>query len=311
MEIVVINSFGPMGSSVVGAMVEKIGGLNIPVRKLGLHDYIMGNRSLSDNYILKRFSEVVNNHHVPIRQGGVSAVDRDASQPRQLINKDFISKDLSKLNKEKFDNIQDCYEHLRKLYAKAVVYKKSGNPVKHIEYTTDLIRFDPEALYSAYEKNFDKVHMIHLHRDFTDLMNAMASQSFISKSYIRKFKPFLIKKRYNLYKEYESIVSKIPGLHLSFKELFLPDTQKTIKKIADFLKMDMPSLDWGTEDYDLYGKLCSYNKAFTMIDDRQNYLSPMTKKLISSAVKKNVTIAHTVSVPFFYLMDSIRFQLTR
>ena len=40
-KLVVISSFGPMGSTVVASIVEKFGYLNLPIRKMGLTDYLL------------------------------------------------------------------------------------------------------------------------------------------------------------------------------------------------------------------------------------------------------------------------------
>ena len=50
MKIVLVNSTGPMGSTVVGSLIEKFDFINIPLRKLGLHDYLVGMRDISDPF---------------------------------------------------------------------------------------------------------------------------------------------------------------------------------------------------------------------------------------------------------------------
>ena len=50
MKLIVINSFGPMGSTVVSKSIEHYGFLNLPLRKLGLNDYLAGIRDLNDDF---------------------------------------------------------------------------------------------------------------------------------------------------------------------------------------------------------------------------------------------------------------------
>ncbi len=52
MEIIVINSFGPMGSTTVASILEKFGYLNVPVRKLHFSDYLIGKRKIDDPIII-------------------------------------------------------------------------------------------------------------------------------------------------------------------------------------------------------------------------------------------------------------------
>ena len=53
--LVVINSSGPMRSSLLVSLVEKWGYLNIPLRQTGLTEYLTGCRPLTDPAIRKNF----------------------------------------------------------------------------------------------------------------------------------------------------------------------------------------------------------------------------------------------------------------
>jgi len=57
--LVVINSWGPMGSSLLASLVEKWGYLNIPIRQTGLTEYLMGRRPLTDPAIRKNFRQSI------------------------------------------------------------------------------------------------------------------------------------------------------------------------------------------------------------------------------------------------------------
>ena len=67
MRLILINSFGPMGSTVVASILEKFGYLNLPIRKRNFHEYLINKRILSDPYfknetirILKGFEKEKN-----------------------------------------------------------------------------------------------------------------------------------------------------------------------------------------------------------------------------------------------------------
>ena len=74
--LLVINSFGPMASSVVAGLSEKLGFMNLPVRKLKLHEYLTGERLLSDNAMKACIVETLKDHAKPRQQGGVNVIDR-------------------------------------------------------------------------------------------------------------------------------------------------------------------------------------------------------------------------------------------
>ena len=49
MKLVLINSFGPMGSTSLAAIVEKFGFQNIPLRKINLNETV-----LEDSFVNKK-----------------------------------------------------------------------------------------------------------------------------------------------------------------------------------------------------------------------------------------------------------------
>ncbi|MCG8615726.1 MAG: hypothetical protein MI802_05870 [Desulfobacterales bacterium] len=311
MDIVVVNSFGPMGSTPVGSLIEKFGFLNLPVRKLGLHDYLVGERSIEDPYMVGRILENLTHHNAPLKQGGINVLDRDSASPRQLVDKSRVEADIQELKQTRFDSVAHMYHSVKSIYAKAVSYKEiDGIPERHIEYTTDLIYHSPEELYQDYKAHFDNVYMIHIHRDFVSWMNSLASQAFAHTKIKHRFKPMLIGRRLGTYTRYKEVVNGIPGLHLNFEELFLPDTLSVVGKIGNYLGMDIPELDWNRETFDLYGKLTSFEKAFTLMDDHINYLSPVTQRYILKATKGKIRSYETLGIGLMYLIDGIRFQFS-
>ena len=101
MKVVVINSNGPMGSTVVGAILEQFGFLNLPIRRYGTERRLVYGQG-KDEAIVNKFIEVVEQHNKPMRLGGTSLEHRDESECR-LLNAEKV---LGKLN--------NLYEEVKK-----------------------------------------------------------------------------------------------------------------------------------------------------------------------------------------------------
>ena len=165
MKVVVINSIGPMASTVVGSIVEKFGYLNIPVRKIGLHEYLMGKKKLSDDYLKSRILNCFVSHNKIIQSGGVSVRDRNSSTPRQLVDMTIVEQEIEIFKNKSFSNVSEMYGQGRNLYSKALKYKKSNHiDGNHIEYTTDVQDYKAELLFDAYKREFKNIFMINLNQ---------------------------------------------------------------------------------------------------------------------------------------------------
>ena len=79
-----------MGSSVVASIIEHLGFLNIPVRKLGLLDYLSNKIPKNSDYMINRFEKLVNKHSNFLVLGGVNVLDRNSNHSKKLIDKDKI-----------------------------------------------------------------------------------------------------------------------------------------------------------------------------------------------------------------------------
>jgi len=304
--VVVINSFGPMGSTVCASIIEKFGYLNIPVRKLKLHEYLLGEKNLEDDIMFKRLKVILKSHSHYRNQGGISVLDRDNSPPVRLVDISRVTNELNNFSAKNYETVKQLYSAIKSIYAKSVIYKDI--PVKkcnnHIELTTDIRKFNPDLLYQSYIKNFNSVKMIHLHRNFTNWLNSYASQWFATPFIKSDLKLIRLSKHYKQYIEYCGVINNIPGLHLNFDELFIPNTQKTIKKIGEYLSLNPPSFDWKKEKYDLYGRMSDYSKTFTVFDDNINHLSWVTKSLIKFIISlKLLNIFTDMVVSVFFVFD--------
>jgi hypothetical protein len=308
MKIVVINSTGPMGSTVVSAIVEKFGYLNLPIRDLGMHDYLIGTRAIDDDYLKNKFIGVIYSDSRMLYGGGVNVLDRDNSTSYQRVDKDLVTKDIIEVQQKQFRDLSELYDCLRSIYTKGLKYKKSKHVAgKHIEMTTDFHTYHPDKLCSAYFRGFGDVVFIHLHRDFLGWVESIASQRF---SNPRKRHKFFLHKLYRRHFQYESRIKDCPGLHLDFESLFLPNTWQLIDHISEALGEPVPDIQWEDELFDLYGQLRSFSRTFTMADYRGKYLSPTTRRIIKASLgKRNIILIHFFDaiVYFFYLINLLKF----
>lgn len=311
LKIVVINSTGPMASTVVGSVVEKFGALNIPLRKLGLHEYLYGTRNLDDGFFLKKFLSAVDGHGILIRSGGVNVKDRNSSAPKKLIDSLKVKESIDRKFIDEITTISELYDYVRGLYASSLLYKdnryESGF---HIEYTTDISKYDVKKLNHLYKKEFSEVFFINLHREFLDWLDSLLSQKFIHpKAKVRYL--FIFGRFKRQYTQYEDAIRNQEGLHLEFNELFIPNTPNLVERLSKYLQINSPEIDWTRQDYDLYGKLVEYESAFTIADGGYKYLSKPTLFLADFLFKRKIYIhvVYDLIIYPFILFDSIRFQI--
>lgn len=311
MKIVLVNSTGPMASSVISAIVEKFGYLNIPIRDIGVHNYFFdqsqGMDFIRENYSqqFKAFSEVV-------ATGGVSMLDRDSSKSPALLDKDKISTQLSALNKKNYSKVSELYNDYKGAFSSSIRYKNPSHIAgRHVELSVDFHKYDREKLIGFYQKEFGDLVLIHMHREFGGWIESLVSQRFVNPNFRKKFL-FILRWEYKRYMDYEDKIRGCEGLHLDFDALFLPNTDKVISDIACALGEDSPTIDWGKEKYDLFGKLKDYHVTFTRSDIEGKYLSPITLKLIRYFYKKKkISRLSDIFIYPFYLMDLLKFSIIR
>ena len=157
--------------------------LNLPLRKLKLNDYIIGNRKVNDKIMINRFLNTLENHKKKQFQGGVSVFDRNSKiNSKSLVNLNLIKSEIKSLNTKKFLNAVDMYIYLREIYNKSLNYKDTVKNYKgHVELTNDLFKYNTKKLYKAYLKNFDKVYYINVNREFIGWFSSLSSQWFVKK----------------------------------------------------------------------------------------------------------------------------------
>ena len=300
--ILVINSTGPMASTVVAAVAEKFNFINLPLRKIFFHDYLVGKFDLDDHTIWNKVDKFIEALNEPKALGGVSVVDRDNSIPGLIIDFKNAKKDISILKKKIYNNVGEMYREIRLTLYSNIKYKPlNENANKHIELTTDIQKYNPDVLINAYEKNFDEVLFINLYRDFLGWAESLASQRFRHPRMRTRYK-FLLSSIFKQYSDYKLVVSNYPGLHIDFSSLF-DNRFDLIEKLSLFLHHDA-EVDWENEVYDLHGKLCSYDETFNLSDYPGRYFSKKTIKTIKFLYEKGWINRYTdIFVNLLYLID--------
>lgn len=298
-----------MASSVVSAIIDKFGYLNIPIRDIGVHDYFLsqnkGMEFIKENYSqqFSAFSEVV-------ATGGVSMLDRDFSKSQALLDKDKVSALLNVLNKKNYSKVSELYSDYKKAFSASIRYKNTNHiEGHHVELSVDFHKYDSKKLIASYRKEFGELVLIHMHREFGGWIESLASQRFVNPS-LRKKLLFVFRWEYNRYMDYEHKIRGCEGLHLDCDSLFLPNTDQVISDIANVLGESPPKIVWEKEKYDLFGKLKSYHVTFTKADVEGKYLSPITLKLLRYFYKKKkVTRLSDIFIYPFYLVDLLMFSI--
>lgn len=278
MRLIVINSAGPMGSTVLGALIERFGYQNLPARKRGLHDYLTGKRSVEDNHLRLRTRNLVESLATPRIGGGTSVVDRNRKRPIRRLDPAKIEQDLFALDSQDFTSVADLYFESSRVLAKGITYKPVwSEPRGWIEYTTDIEKFADSAsdLYGRYLREFGEVLFFHMHRDFVGWLDSLASQLLLSRKLTTKSVWLRLSSARKRYDQYEQAVSAIPGIHVSFDSLFLPNTPRLMKKLESALGHPVPTnTDPEAADYDLFGSVMDYLSAFSRDDVTGRYLNP-------------------------------------
>lgn len=306
-KLVVINSWGPMGSSTLAALIERWGYSNIPIRKIGLTDYLLGNRQLKDPLIRQRFRSAFYGAAQRTRRGGLGRAARESASEGPLIDFSLMQHALEELDRTQFSRIADLYDAYRALFARGVLYKsvdwRSGC---HIEFTVDSARFAGSSFARCYEKHFDHVIFLHMTRDVEEWLESFSSQ-FMGLS--KGFSGFRLDQAIREYDQYMEQIHRLPGHLVDLKDLMIPsffDTEERLSKIIG------PSQSRGRaedEIYDVYGRVVPFRVAFSLQDMAGSYLSWFSRKIIKVLLRKRFSgklrsmLFHPV-----YLLEALRFR---
>jgi len=269
-----------MGASLTGALLEKLGVGNYPIREVGLTDYLTGQVDLNCGRMQQEVAKKIQGLAAPVRLGGVSIAHRDSHQPTAKTDPARVSAQLAAYADKKYKNLAELYFDGKRIFAESLTYKPTGTfePIQ-IEFATDLLFANPNSMLAAYEKNFPGVQFIHLRRDYAGWINSMALQASSKPTLSKRwgyFSPVGLTRRY---RAYNRCADQLPGINIDFKDFFEgPDA--AADQLAAYLKLPQAS-DLKTQDFDLWSTKVPYQSAFTMADARASLLSKKTQWLLS------------------------------
>jgi len=265
-----------MGSSLLAALIEKWGYLNLPMRgRAVLPSYLIGRRNLSDPAIREHFrAAFLSAANADIKGGlGVSTRRADSS----LINYEAVSKKLDILDHKSFSNLAELYTAYRELYAEAVLYKQiTSVPGRHIELATDFPAYEGKNIETAFSRHFKNIVFFHMTRNFSEWCEAAASQYMARQ---RGSLAFRFGSRLSQYKEYLDSIKDLRGSKIDFEDLFMPRLPSTIEMICKALGEAPVSGNFEREQFDLYGRLFDYKSAFTKADYPGKYFSGVSRSV--------------------------------
>ena len=304
MKLVLINSFGPMGSTSIAAIIEKFGFQNIPLRKINLTESVIEDTNKNKKIMFNNFKNTIESHNNFKNQGGVSAIVRNNDPKIRLID---ITKIADEVKSIKYNDLElpSLYFRLREIYQKSILYKKNNQKkIGYIELLINSHNFDPDFLIKSYKKKFDKVYVINIKRDFLSWLSSLTLQWYFGKN--SKWRFLKIDHVYSDYLKYENFVNNSMGLEINFDDIFLPKTFDLINKLESYLDVDITKVDWESEQYDLYGKISNFEKSFNKYDDNINILSNLTKKFIILKISKSKnSYLLNICVIMLYFLDSL------
>jgi hypothetical protein len=276
--LVVINSWGPMGSSFLASLIEKWGYLNIPVRKSGLTDYLLGLRSIEDPYIQTEFFRKFEDAGLDVENRGSNIRGQYGKTQTRLIDFSLIEEELESLASKSFKRVADVYDAYRSLFSKAVIYKKIDSlPGRHIELVVDSSRFKGRNLCEHYLEHFDDVKFFHMTRSFDDWVESLASQYMGNPKRQTDFRFGQAKEEHEAYIE---SISELPGLRVDLEDLLIPNIKKTVGLISKELECRPIAKNLEQEEFDAYGKLMKFEIAFTKRDRRGHCFSLLSRLAI-------------------------------
>jgi hypothetical protein len=313
MKLVVINSAGPMGSTVLASMVEKFGYLNLPARKRDLHGYLVGRRTLDDDHFKRRNLAIMDGMSQTVTGGGTGVLDRNSAPSVRRADPAKVEAEIPAYMQAKFGSIAELYEASNKLLADSVVYKDVAPYIGHIELPTDIELYADRAqeLYDRYVQEFDEVVFFHMQRNFAGWMNSLMSQLLFARRFHWEHLLVRLSSIYRRYENYRRVTNEIPGHHVDFDELFAPNTQALATRLAGILGGEVPE-NLEAQQFDLYGRVVSYDKAFTKEDDRRSFISDFARGLVeNTAAGKGNALSNDVLFLMSHIYRMARVRLLK
>ena len=285
--LVLVFSEGPMASSVVAGLIEMQGYIQLPFRKYGLASVDPGGVE-GKSLFLEAFKSKVGALCHPQKKGGVNIEDRDQADSAIRADASVVWERLSKCC-QRLESVRfaDLYSCCRRIVAESLLYKEMPTHVRgHVELMTVSDLSDSLEGLKGLRSAFDDVKIIVLDRNFVDWVESLASQRFANKG---KWRSFYFNDLIQRYGSYHRLIAGFdePTLKIQFDEVFLPNTDRLVGKILDFLDLEPESsANVENDTLDLFGAVVPFTKAVTLADTPGKYFSSITRRAILAFMPK-------------------------
>lgn len=284
-KIVLINSFGPMGSSTLAANLEPFGFSNLPIRKYDLEKFLSDPSKQNKWALHKKIKEII----FKIQRsssGGTSVFDRSFNKNKPKIN----YKKFQTLQKKNNNNGMQYYFQMKLNLQKSVCYKKATAFHNHIELPIDLFNRNRKNLESKILKNRNHI-LINCDRDPTGWLNSTLHQN-ISKNFFNVFK-FPVVGILRL-KNYKTKIGS--GICIKFDDVFNGMFYKKLKR-----RLNLKNTIQKTKKLDCYGKLVPFEFANTKEEDNLSLIPSKISEKIDLFFKKPTKVSFCIMLLYYYL----------
>lgn len=319
-KLVLVISEGPMGSSLVAGIVEKLGYLQIPFRDYGLGYCARvgqdGKLLLKERFLAASEEFLLRS----VRVGGVNMEARDSSVPSGRAHRDILVDGLTHAASiTEGQDFSSQYQALRIAIAESLNYKKIPERIfGHVELITSNEKEILRDGLSSLDSVFEDVRVIVMKRDFLGWIESLASQRFMNK---KKWRRFLFSDLVNRYGTYYHSIEKFyeEGFMIDFDKIFQPRSDKLVKDLAKFLNDPEITID-PEEPLDLFGSLVMYGTATQLSDVPGRYFSSFTRAVIKRLIPpcppplwRNLSIPKWKSavVYLFYFFELFRYRILK
>lgn len=316
MKLILVNSIGPMGCACTCSIIEKFGFINLPVRKRGLTDYVLGKRDIkNDDFFKIRTIEILKEGSIKKRIGGNSVFERELNEPKYLYDLSKIKHELIEFENKKYNSIKDAYFDSMILFNKATIYKNKIVNIKgSIEQILDIHKTFNTNIYNKYKEEFGDILFVNLERDFDGWISAICGQNFMREKLKVSDYKFSVLNYYKLYINHKKFFKNLNGLDYNFSNIFLPHTKQYIDRICnDFNEKNDLFYDLSNIKFDSYGHMYGFEDQFTYRDKNLTFLSSKSLKIVEIIKKyytSNLLLSkfYNIIFQFFYNVDMIIFR---
>lgn len=304
-QFILIYSDGPMGSTSLGSLFEKYGFLNLPYRKFFLSEYIMGIRKIEDKKMQYRCIENLNELSNLKVIGGTSMKDRNSRKGKIRAFKP-TKEEINHFLAYEPKNLSSLLSHCFIFTAKHLNYKNFNIPLRgFVIYEMPQFKINYNFTQYQYLKVITKLKNFKcfiMNRNFKEWSASIISQADC-KSKRRFMLPKIpLEKLFKRWKEIQNLSSMDSLYSINIDSIHLPNTLKTnilVSQITNLPLIDEDLLK--SQEYDLYGSLLSYKKAFTPADRSFQDTIFINKILLGNYTKLPFIIRYFLDINFNFL----------